>query len=327
MSYPVTFADHTNKLLYDELDQWGLLLYAKIGEKIIGTFRVNIGLLTDFPPELVQEYSMDRFQKFYKEKSNPKFALMSKVMVFKTYRNTPAFQLLSAESYRIFCNAQVQFCFGICNFYLLPLYEYYGYRRYIRNSTDPNYGSTVPYVLLIDDVQHLQAVRSPFFDMVCRTKIANDETAKWLYSEFPQATKFINSRLVTEEDLWDILYNYLGVTPNKAVPALHGLSETEVKKFLHRCGIIISCCADDSIVSFGDSCDELNILLSGKIQCSDIDNILQGQNFGEIGLLNRTKHISNIKAVTDADILVLSRHFFKNFTIIIQKLQQRFYTT
>jgi hypothetical protein len=132
----------TNKLLYDELDERGLLLYAKIEGKIIATFRVNIGLLTDFPPELVQEFSMDRFQKFYKGKSNPKFALMSKVMVCKPYRNTPAFQLLSAKSYRIFCNARVQFCFGIRNFYLLPLYEYFGYRRYIRNSIDLNYGST-----------------------------------------------------------------------------------------------------------------------------------------------------------------------------------------
>lgn len=311
ISHPLMSIDHSNKLLCDELDEWGLLLYAKAGAELIGTLRVNIGQLVDFPPKLVQEFSLDRFQKFYKEKNNQNFGYVSKGMISSLYRGTPAHRLLAERSYELYCDKKVQFSFGDCNFHLIPFHEHYGYRRYIRNWANTDYGLQMPFVLLVDDIDHLRAVDSPLFHIASQRRESNNQVIDWFRSEFPEAASVINSRLVSEEELWACLNQRLGRSPNKAIPVLQGLSETEAKKFLHLCGVIIRCYAGDPIVTCGDSCNELNILLSGKIQSSSINTILQGQHFGEIGLMNRTKHILNITAVTDVEILVLSHHSFQ----------------
>jgi len=45
-------ANHRSKQLVDEIDHWAILLYAKVGTEYIGTMRVNIGLIDDFPSDL-----------------------------------------------------------------------------------------------------------------------------------------------------------------------------------------------------------------------------------------------------------------------------------
>ena len=311
ISHPLVSIDHSKKLIYDELDKWGLLLYVKAGAELIGTLRINIGQFADFPSKLVQEFSLDRFQKFYDRKGNPIFAYNSRGMVSSPYRRSGAHNLLEEKSYELYCDKKVQFSFGDCNFHLIPFHEHYGYRRYTRNWANTDYGLQMPFVLLVDDIDHLRAVDSPLFHIASERGESNNQVVDWFRSEFPEAASVINSRLVSEEELWACLNQRLGRSPNKAIPVLRGLSEREAKKFLHLCGVIIRCYAGDPIMTCGDSCNELNILLSGKIQSSSINNILQGQHFGEIGLMNRTKHILNITAVTDAEILVLSLYSFQ----------------
>jgi len=309
--HPLVSIDHSKKIIYDELDKWGLLLYVKAGTELIGTLRINIGQLADFPSTLVQEFSLDRFQRFYKEKNNQNFGYVSKGMISPLYRGTPAHRLLAQKSYELYCKKKVQFSFGDCNFHLIPFHEHYGYRRFTRNWANTDYGLQIPFVLLVDDIEHLRAVGSPLLHKAIARGEVNRQVIDWFHSEFPEVASVINSHLVTEEGLWACLSHRLGCSPNNAIPVLYGLSEREAKKFLHLCGVIIQCHAGDPIVTCGDSGNELNILLSGKVQSSGKDHIVPGQHFGEIGLVDRTKHISNITAITDTEIVVLSCHYFQ----------------
>ena len=88
MAMYITSADHDNNLLYDDLDKWGILLYAKSGSELIGTIRVNIGQQSEFPPDLSQFLSLKRFQKFYRENNQQIFAYSSKLMVAPHCRNS-----------------------------------------------------------------------------------------------------------------------------------------------------------------------------------------------------------------------------------------------
>jgi hypothetical protein len=319
MSYPLTYADHKNKLLYDELDAWGILLYAKVDSEIVGTMMINIGLASEFPEDLAYHLCLDRFKKFYNGTNDFKVAYISKGIIDPSYRNTPVFNLLSEKSYEIYCEHQVQFSFGICNFYLLPLHEHFGYRRFGRISIDQSYGTIAQIVLLPDDIEHLRAVGSLFYNMAKKRQNLNRFTANWFHTEFPETRTTINSQLITQEQLWDIMCKRLGKAPHKAIHMLSGLSEMEAQKVLHRCSVIVQCYENDYITICESISNEVNILLSGRVNSltaleQESDKILPGQHFGAIGLVNRDKHPSNIIAATAAEILILSRHLFRKFS-------------
>lgn len=318
MSYPLTYADHKNKLLYDELDAWGILLYARVSKKIVGTMMINIGLISEFPEELAHQLCLDRFKKFYNGMGHSRVAYISKGIIDPCYRNTPVFKLLSEKSYEIYCEHQVQFSFAICNFYLLPLHEHFGYRRFGRISVDQSYGTIAQIVLLPDDIEHLHAVGSLFYNMAKKRKQLNLITADWFHTEFPETEANINSQLITQEQLWDIMCKRLGKAPHKAIPMLYGLSEIEAQKVLHRCGVIVQCHENAYITICESVSNEVNILLTGRVRSltdseQESDKILPGQHFGAVGIVHRDKHASNIIAVTPAEILIISRHLFWRF--------------
>ncbi|HEY3425690.1 MAG TPA: cyclic nucleotide-binding domain-containing protein [Negativicutes bacterium] len=315
IGFKLVSVDHNRKLLYDELDEWGLLLYAKLGNKIVGTGRVNIGQFAAFPPEVAKAFRMEKFKDFYKETDNYNFAYASKGMIAPAYRSSPVHNLLMATVNQLYYDNQVQFAFINCNFHLIPLHEHYGSRRLRKNILDPNLGPMASFVLLVNDVQYLGKIRSPFFSLTHNRKTLNSQkSVEWFYKEFAEIlNSTVNSQLVTPDKLWAILCGHLGDKPNKLIAILHGLSAAEAKQFLHYCGIIVQCDAGDYITSHNDVSQELNILLSGKVQPV---STLPGQHLGQIGLVNRTRHTENIIAATAAEILVLSFHYFRKFRLI-----------
>ncbi|MDD4599486.1 hypothetical protein SDC9_03923 [bioreactor metagenome] len=315
---PVTI-DHSSKLLFDEMDKWAFLLYAKVGSEFVGTMRINIGLIEEFPRDLAQLLFMDSFKHFCKESGYPLIAFSSKLMVAPSYRNSPALHLLSAKGYELYCDHHVQFNFGGCNFYLVRLYEQFGCRRFGRNFVDPGFGLLTPFILLVNDTEHLKAVRSPFIRIARKRGLANCAATNWFYQEFPEAASVINSQLVTEEELWDFLCNSLGGSPQEIIPALRGLSEIEARTFLYSTCVSAQCYPGDHLITYGMISDELNILVSGMLISFDKSSFLKssihpGQHFGAIGLFCQAIQDVDIKAATISDILVLSRQAFASFS-------------
>ena len=307
--------DHLNQLLYDELDDWGILLYAKSGSDIIGTLRINIGEATDFSPFWVQALSLRRFTQF---NNTQKFAYTSKFMVLPAYRNSTVPYLLSSKSYEIYCKHQVSFSFGVCNFHLIRLYEQFGFQRFGRNFVDEGYGLLTPYVLLVDDIEHLQTVRSPFFRQARKRTHLNTQAKKWFYAEFTETSGIINSQLVRPESLWKALSIRLKSSPTQVIPILQGLSDTDAMKFIYCCGVIVQCHSGDPITFEEDTSYALNILISGILEAKkqsmpDSRPILPGQPIGLNGLVDHPPHTDGTIAVTDAEILVLSSLAFPKF--------------
>ncbi len=312
MSRQLTSSDHKEKMLYDEMDEWGTLIYVKVNSKLIGTSRINIGQLRKFHPELRDTLELTRFQKFYSGKLHQNFGLITKLMVDPVFRNSQALYLLMAKAYELSCAHNVQFTFGGCNIYLLRLYEEIGGQRFGKNFQDPGYGMLTPIVWLIDDVEHMRKLHSPFYRLARKRTELDLEVGSWFASEFQEGGNLINSQLVTEEELWKAIANNLGTTPAE-IPWLQGLSEDEMKKLFHKCGIIAKCYAGDQVIVQGDPSNEVNILLNGRLEMDGPDTIFPGQHFGATGLEGSSHQPNNIFAVTPAEILVLSRIAFPKF--------------
>jgi hypothetical protein len=310
--------DYTNELLSDELDEWGFLLYAKIDSRIIGTARINIGTLADFPRKVAEFLSLDIFQNGTTKNGDHKFSYCAKLMVTPAHRRSPVLYLLIARCYELsYCN-QVQFGFLLCNFYLLRLYEQMGFHRYGKSFVYPGYGLVTPIVLLADDIQHLRMVRSPLFRIARKRGVVNTQAVEWFHATFTKHSHIINSQLVTEEELWSILCTRLNCPPTEVITILHELSVAEAKKFLYCCGIFVQCDAGNSITKQGDISYSYDILISGRLKSLTFlrpvkEYTLPGQHFGANGLTEHNKHSEDIAATASSEILVLSGMAFKKF--------------
>jgi predicted GNAT family N-acyltransferase len=319
MSKHLNDIDSVNRLLHDELDEWTILLSAKIGSKIIATIRLNIGTLEDFPRKLTLILSLDDFQDSYSESSDHKFALITKVMVAPSHRSSPALYLLIVKCYELCDKYGVQFGFGACNVHLLRLYEQMGFHRYNKNFIDPGYGLLIPIVMLADDRQHFHAVNSPLFRIARRKKgVINSQAVKWFHEKFIRNSPNINSKIITAEELWSILCKGLHCSPMKAITLLRELTDTEAKTFLHSCSSLVHCDTGDMITTQGDISYSYNILISGKLKSLTFqypikEYTLPGQHFGANGLTEHNKNTEDIVAVTSVQILVLSGMAFPRF--------------
>lgn len=306
--------DHRNKLLFDELDTWAVLVYAKVGSEIIGTMRANIGSINDFPVNLVETLQMDRFHSYFKDKGESLVSFGSKLMVLQRYRNSTATHQLLAKGYEIYCNHHVQFNFGGCNFYLLRFYEQMGYRRLGRGFVDPGYGLLHPFVLLVDDVQHLKLVRSPYFRTARKRSVTDSSSRQWFTKEFARDPAVLNSQLVSEEELWNFLRNRLGERPEDTIQAFQGVAAEILKKLLCRCAVIVKCYANDKITSRGLLSEELNIVLSGRVLSGD-KMIFPGEHFGVVGIADSTIQMTDSISVISTEIIVISRQYFRKFSM------------
>lgn len=318
MSKHIGKVDDVNKLLYDELDNWGIILSAKIGSELIATARINIGTIADFPQDEVRFLSLDTFQECYTELGNHQFAFITKVMVTPTHRSSRAFYLLIAKCYELCCSNEVQFMFGICNLHLIRLYEKMGTRRYSKFFFLPGYGLQAPLVLLINDIQHLRIIRSPLFRIARKREIVNTQAVDWFHSRFIKYSPIVNSQIVTEEELWTILCERLAYPPTESITILDNLSVIEARKFLHCCGSYVQCTSGDLITTQGDVSYTYNILISGMLKSSTFLHSVKeysspGQNFGANGLTDHNKHTENIAVFEFAEILVLSGIAFQKF--------------
>jgi len=322
MNLQIETANHRIRVVSDELDKNAILLYAKASGKIIGTQRINIGRIDDFPSDLARFLCLEKFQNYFSNQHQAFFAYTSKLMVASHYRNSPVLHLLTAKGYELYSKYNVPFNFGVCNFHLLRLYEQFGCRRYVSSFTAPGYdGILTPFVLLVDDIRHLRAVRSPFYRLARRKENLENQTADWLYSKFPESFRVINSQLTSTDSLWSLLHTRLGAPPEQSIPLLQGLAITDAKKFLSDCGILISCRPGEQITSSTSTSHTLKILVSGSLLAKShygFEDVMikPGQGFGATGMVSPAQYEQDFFAATDTEVLVLSRLSFERFRLL-----------
>ncbi|GMA98580.1 GNAT family N-acetyltransferase [Pelosinus sp. IPA-1] len=321
---PMLSANHKEKKIVDAVDDQSVLLYAQLGAEVIGTIRVTVGNMGAFPTELQQVFKMKQFDDFLQGTANQKHSLSTKMMVISKYRSSQAAYLLLSKAYEVFRDEGVQFIFGGCSPYLVPLYERLGFRRLGYNFIERGFGLIIPLFLITEDIKHLQTVRSPFLRVAKQRKNSPD-AAKWFLEEFPQSTKVVNTQLTTKEQLWAYVQ---GELRGQSISILKGLMEEEAMQVLHM-GTIFHCQEGDTIINTGEVTKELYILLSGKVTVLSngvASEKVPGQCFGRAGLIQAQVQKNDVSATTESEVMVISQQAFEKFyrsnpTIGIKVLQ------
>lgn len=313
MAKPLGSTVSKEKLLYDSLDESSILLYAQAGSDIVATIRLSIAAKEDYPSELVEAFCIDRFLPLHTDMPNRQFGLGTKLAVKTQYRNSPALYLIITEAYRLLREHKVQICFTGCNPYLIPLYERMGFRKFAGNFTDPGYGLLVSLVMVVEDIEHFQAVKSPLYRHA-RKYNNNLDMARRFLQEFPEATTYLNSQLADKKDLWKYIQHKLHVSPYD-IPTFIGLDEEAIMAIL-AAGVIFPCAPGDFVLYQNCLCNDLYILLSGTlVATSQIGAHLlrPGNHFGGFTLADQIHQKASITALTEAEILVLPQQAFTRY--------------
>jgi hypothetical protein len=314
MGRKLVAVDHKNKMVVDELDSTGIIFYAHVGSEIVGTNRINIGTIKEFPHRFIREYALNAFKSFRKKRTNLMYT--SKTMLNPAYRGSLLYYKFIMMAYEIYCKNEIDFSFAGCNPHIVPLLERLGYRRYTWNFTEPGFGFAIPLVYF-DNPDHLRAVCSPFYRSA-RQRLIDPNVTGWFMETFPEAKNAINTQLVTEEELWMIISKKLSKSPLDVIAFLQKLTVEEASKFL-RLGVIINCRRGVRLITANDSINELYILISGRLLEWTPDQrdmiIKPGQCFGETWLDGQNYHMTNVFPLTNAQVLAIPRQSFEKFCV------------
>lgn len=168
---PYIEADHMNKSFSDPLDQEATLVMIEKRGEIEGTVRLNY---LSSSLAYTQYYDLFELHQFSEMALNT-MGVCSRLAVSATCRNGVVREALFNAIYEEGYTGGGCVCFVACAPILLRLFKAYGFREYTTPFNDPTVGSLRRMLLDVEDIAHLKAVNSPFYEIALRLGIKPKE--------------------------------------------------------------------------------------------------------------------------------------------------------
>lgn len=172
---PYPEADHCNRLLTDDLDIDGEIIVAQFDGHIVGTLRANWFDSAATRARYRSMFELDRFSLI----SPAQIAVCSRLAASHDHRHCRARELLFETVYRRGLQRGTRLCFAACAPLLLRMFRKYGFREYAGPLNDPIVGRLHRTLLVLDDLQHLARVASPF-DPIAKGERLRPQDQPWL---------------------------------------------------------------------------------------------------------------------------------------------------
>jgi hypothetical protein len=242
--------------------------------------------------------------------------LTSRLVVRPNFRRGSLLKQLSCAMYQFKLEQGIHYSFLDCHPKLLPMYSRLGYRLYSPGFNHKKYTYVVPMVLVLNDIGHLDRVKSPLAAVARRLGYSSSR---------PIAVAWNGPQPCTTEDDTVMHANNTSVDsglPDSDHPALdaelfEGLTSEEVTTLVSL-GHVISCRAGDRVLNPGDPGREIFVILHGTFQVQrrtigattlavKVLKILSaGETFGEIRFLKNELRHASVKAREDSTLLILN---------------------
>lgn len=301
-------ANHQERLLTDSLDDTATLFYIAQADQIIATLRRNFLDSSPLPESLSQIFAIPQFASAFPKSA---LSLSSRLMVAPAWRNSATVGAIILEAYRDARSRGIQFDFLHAAPWLMPFYENMGYRRYRYHFLDQEVGLQIPQVLVLEDSQHLQAVRSPFYRVARRynnSAVARD----WFQDIFLSSEADGTAQPAIDSE--SIGSGKLSSALTECASIFQGLSDESMRQLL-QASAIHSVKSGETIVRIGDAANAMFLILSGAVKVSHLlgqtakaDLTLgAAQTFGEANLFNQSLSSEQAIALADTDLLILPK--------------------
>ena len=249
-------ADHAGKLVRDEEDEPGLLLYiSDEAGNVVGTLRLN-RLSKGVSGDLGDLYGLEQFSAV----PAAQIAVASRFIV--SAEAPAAGSALSQHALGWALEHAIKLVFSYCSPHLVGPYEQLGFRRYKDNFNDPM-GYRVPMLLVLFDKDHLRRIGSPLHPSIGPMS-AENEWNSFFKSRFPEYDLPINPRLYPQEEYWAAIRAELNSNPLESIPLLNGLNSDQASKFMES-GALIPIKGGDTLLAAGETGKEFYLVLKGMV--------------------------------------------------------------
>jgi hypothetical protein len=181
-------ANHGEGVLREPLDDDSALLYALDGDGVLGTLRWTPGAPRFLSPHVGRALDVTRFASLWRPE---RISFTSRFMVAARCRKSLVAGKLVRTAYHLAREQEVQFDFIHVSPALVPFYEHVGHRRYVGGFIDPDAGIQVPMVLVLEDVEHLRNVRSPFHRLA-RTRRNDPRPGRWFRETYGKGSHWVS---------------------------------------------------------------------------------------------------------------------------------------
>ncbi len=303
--------NHSTKTMADDIDRVATILYLASGSDVVATVRIvraDVGAKTKY----AHFYALDGMPEVRPED----VSFTSNLSMVPEWRGTPALGRLLDAAYEGLRRQGVWLDFIHCRPALVGLYEVIGYRRFGRDVLDTELGLRVPMALVLDDVEYLTKVHSPFARL--STQFSNDpEHGAWFAGRFAEYSEPSCAHVMGVDEFWSYITQRIHLDDH---PLLRGLSEAEVKAVVSA-GTVVRVQAGGVAVRRGDPSNDMYLVLSGVLEVRAttkaggaphvIETLGAGQVFGEMSFLSNQPRTADVAAVADAEILMLTRDLFE----------------
>lgn len=319
-------ADFRNRQLFDQWDERAYHFYVHRGNLVVACARVM--LRRDGPMECEEQLDVEKFAPAFPDR----VCLTSRLALHPRIRGSHVLKQLTCAIYQFLCEQNIQFSFLDCHTRLLPLYSRLGFRTYRPGFNHEKYTYVIPMVLVVDDVEYLEQVRSPFA-AIGRRFPHSTSGRELLFSKFPDAAAHVVSERATNAaSIVDLLARLL--TPGetgKRCDLLDGLT-LEDARFLASLGHIVSCDAGSAVLREGDPGREIFLILDGRFEVrGQIRTSSRGEVgirktlgvgdiFGEIRFLTEEIRYASVVAVEVATVLILNAKAMDRLVITAPKI-------
>ena len=158
MKFFQEIADQKRAMLKDELDENGDVFIALKNDEIIGTVASNYSSTSNIA-KYEKLYEMVNLGKFHPRKTS----IATKLMVAPKYRGSYLAVRLILSMYAKWLKDGVKYNVMSCSFEMQEFYQRLGYKVYKQSIKFPTIGEAAVMLLDVEDLEHLQVVKSPFF--------------------------------------------------------------------------------------------------------------------------------------------------------------------
>ncbi|WP_447977152.1 cyclic nucleotide-binding domain-containing protein [Candidatus Nitrospira bockiana] len=303
-------ADPKRRLLRDPWDERAHHFYVEQRGEIVACARLI--MRADGPLECEEHFDLERFAPAFPDR----VSMTSRLVLHPGRRGSHLLKQLTCAMYEFVCERGQQFNFIDCHTRLLPLYSRLGFRPYRPGFNHVQYTYVVPMVLVIDDLEYLEQVRSPFVP-IARRYPSSTEGRALLLSRFPDAAVARCRPGGDVPAMPDALLERLMQGEAAQSEMLSGLTVEDVR-LLASLGHYVSCRTGDAVLRAGDPGRELFLILDGRFNVTGqirhsgsdaipVSKLLRaGDIFGEIRFLTEEIRYASVVAEEDSTLLVLN---------------------
>lgn len=323
MGYKFGNVDHAGKRLVEPFTRPTRLLMAEEDGVLVGTLQFNWGGECAFTAEEQHVYHLAGFTPVV---GNDGIIILSRFMIRPEHRTGDLPGRMLDAMYRFGLEHGVRLLLCDCRPHLINTYLRLGFRTYAKTYNDPIAGILAPLVVVMDDVAHLEHLKSRFFPLTQGWQPRADIRARIL-AMLPQATQVkLLSNPAGSPD-WTGIQDTLADEVDGQVSIFQGLEPAEIARLIEM-SPVINCGPDDKIISQDVADRTVFVVLDGAVEVhrdgAFVALLPRGSVFGEVAFLLGRERTADVVAATEARVISLRERALNELIASESKIAARF---